>query len=67
MYQYSDSHELHDRIGGEFHRLAIEQEEAIQAARMKGSFVTVFIGRDGKKHYKACCDLTMEDMEETAV
>lgn len=48
----------------EYHRLAIEQEEAICAARAKGSFVVMFVGKDGLRHYKASCDLTQDDIKE---
>ena len=53
----------HEYIGDELHRMALEQEQAIARARAVGSFVTVFAGKDGKKHYKASCDLTQEDIE----
>lgn len=55
---------MSDYIGHEVHRLADEQEQAICRARACGSFVVMFIGKDGLKHYKASCDLTREDIKE---
>lgn len=53
-----------EQINYEHHRLADEQEQAINRARACGSFVVMFVGKDGLKHYKASCDLTQEDVKE---
>ena len=54
-------------VNYEHHRLAQEQEEAILIVRAKGCFVVMSVGKDGRKHYKASCDLTQDDVKEEAV